>query len=690
MASAAANKENALNVTAAHEVAVRHTPVKVFPSFLSPTSNASSMTTISAHSPLSAASSASTSSAVLRPSPRQPLAVVSGPVANAGSPAVLSPPAEEQRKAKVAHRFLKPTSFHNKAKRISPPSSAPPVLRPTRSSATASRPSPATQPRSAGAVRSQPRPSARPSSNSPRLRSQLIALQSALSEEKERSAALRAEVQGLRAQLAEAQRRDRGEDVDDALGKYWHPAAPWDFYSAVNSEPSSASDRDSDGEEDPQEEGGDDGDSAEDAAASDEAESAEEEEEDEDEDEEDDHDSGEDGEDDEDASDLPTSASDATPAKRSGRRFNGRSPASAEDDDLSRQMAATAITDSVAAAPRAGRQSIELTSFAAADVDAGNRGDAESDGDDGNSHRSQSTASAAVSECSVLSSPGFHDAFPYERNLYLLSRHYHFQHRLYSCPDAVTFKAVHIASSAAVVIKVSEGFSASRSHPKEVRLLTRAQGHPNVMRLRGWYGLEATGCYAFVTDFVDNVGVERVWGSEDTRRRYMEGLLSGLAHLHARGILYRDVKPSNVLWDERRQSATIIDFDVATLFDPQRLHRSVVGTTGFMAPEMTRLDDIDHAADADGYDRQVDVYSAGVVLGQLLFKVHEDEVADVERADTKGPAMVQRVLDWAAQHGGRIGAEYHLLLRMLTAEPRLRITVQEALQHPYFARSAQR
>jgi serine/threonine protein kinase len=44
---------------------------------------------------------------------------------------------------------------------------------------------------------------------------------------------------------------------------------------------------------------------------------------------------------------------------------------------------------------------------------------------------------------------------------------------------------------------------------------------------------------------------------------------------------YRDVKPSNVMWNETTRRATLIDFDVATFFDPEHLHRRAVGTDGY-------------------------------------------------------------------------------------------------------------
>ena len=501
--------------------------------------------------------------------------------------------------------------------------------------------------------------------------------------------ALTAEVGRLRAELAEERMRGGAEETDEVMGRYWHPVAHWDVYAAVNSEASSASEADdSDGEEEEEEQ--EDGEAQAEAEVSAAASYS-------------DHGEAEDDEDD--SGDEPDEDSDSrvdsasTCSALSPMRWKRHSTSTA-DDELAHRMALATLSPTAPmvvvseVSIRQAGSSIEdahHTRREAAEDDEAN-GD-EADADD-SSHRSASASSAlsaATSSCSLSSSPNFHDVFPYERNLYLLSRRYHFLHRLYTCPDAVTFKALHIHSGAPVVIKISEGFSPSRSHPKEVRLLTRAQGHPNVMTLRGWYGLEPTKCYAFITDWVPNVGIEQVWDDVDDRRQYLHDLLLGLSHLHARGILYRDVKPSNVLWDEAQRRAVIIDFDVATYFDRRHLHRSVVGTTGFMAPEMTRLDEVSQdggVGGVDGYGQEVDVYSCGVLFGQLLFRIHEDEVADAARPETKGPAMVERVLSWAHAHGGRIGAEYHLLLRMLTADPPLRISVHDALQHPYFTQKS--
>ena len=533
---------------------------------------------------------------------------------------------------------------------------------------------------------SPPTSSITPSSTST-LQKQIDQLQAQLAAEQTKARTLASELRTTKVELIDARRRSVWMTVEDeeAVERYWHDVAGVDFYDAVNSDRSSGSEADEDGEED-DEKDDEHEDEDDDEEASD----------DEDEDE-------EDAEDDDAESHVTESDLGADSASEDDQPLAlpviARSPqkrdSTSDLDSVTQQLATLSCQPHKASTPDKPRLSLSSihntshTSHAQSQQDDEDSNDDDDDDDaeaEAEASDADTDAHSAASTSSIvsLSTPGFTDAFPYERNLYLLARHYHIHTRLYSCPDAITFKAYSPTHHTAVVLKLSEGYSRRRAHPKEVRVLTSAQGHPNIMRLRGWWGVVDTGCYCFVTDWVDNCGVDRLWDSERDRREYMRGLLQGLAHLHSRNILYRDVKPSNVLWNAETRHVTIIDFDVATYYNPAAGHRSIVGTSGYMAPEMLAIE-----RDGSGtYGQQVDVYSAGVVLGQLVYRIYEDEVADESRCETKGAAMVERVLKFAEENGGRIGAEHHLMLRMLTDDPAVRITVQDALQHPYFTQSS--
>jgi tetratricopeptide (TPR) repeat protein len=113
-----------------------------------------------------------------------------------------------------------------------------------------------------------------------------------------------------------------------------------------------------------------------------------------------------------------------------------------------------------------------------------------------------------------------------------------------------------------------------------------------------------------------NLSTERLGLGKDSHRRVAElGVQAALAleHAHERGIVHRDIKPGNLLLDERG-SVWVTDFGLAQLQHGEgnlTLTGDLLGTLRYMSPEqaLARRVPIDH---------RTDVYSLGATLYELL------------------------------------------------------------------------
>jgi len=115
---------------------------------------------------------------------------------------------------------------------------------------------------------------------------------------------------------------------------------------------------------------------------------------------------------------------------------------------------------------------------------------------------------------------------------------------------------------------------------------------------------------------------------------------SGLAAAHAKGIVHRDIKPGNVLWDVESGRYKLTDFGLAKALDDVSLTRSgtLVGTPEFLSPEQ---------AEGAAVDARSDLFSLGAMLyaaflGESPF--HADSTIGVlHRVRTYSPPDLRQV-----------------------------------------------
>lgn len=146
---------------------------------------------------------------------------------------------------------------------------------------------------------------------------------------------------------------------------------------------------------------------------------------------------------------------------------------------------------------------------------------------------------------------------------------------------------------------------------------------------------------------------------------YSGSLVLALENLYDRNVIYRDLKPENVMLDTQGY-LKLIDFGIAKKF-PEGSTRTftMIGTPHYMAPEVL----LGH-----GYSTEVDLWSLGVILfefvcGYLPFATTSEDEADVVKA------VLQQNLTFPSQARSRpnFAAEKEVIQGLLCRDPKKRL-----------------
>jgi len=194
------------------------------------------------------------------------------------------------------------------------------------------------------------------------------------------------------------------------------------------------------------------------------------------------------------------------------------------------------------------------------------------------------------------------------------------------------FRAVDAHLARAVALKVlAPGLvddEASRERILRESQLAASIDHPNVIPV--YAAGEADGHVYIAMRLVEGSDLRSVLrrdGRLEPARAIalVAQVASALDAAHARGLVHRDVKPSNVLIDsqQEREHCYLADFGITTTasdLQPVDVSQRLLGTLAYVAPEQVRGDPVDARAD---------VYS----LGCLLFECLTGEVPFVRDSD---------------------------------------------------------
>ena len=160
-------------------------------------------------------------------------------------------------------------------------------------------------------------------------------------------------------------------------------------------------------------------------------------------------------------------------------------------------------------------------------------------------------------------------------------------------------------------------------------------------------------------------------------------VLVALNSMSQAGIAHRDIKPANILMANRDESkcgtsVKLGDFGMSILVGVDGLIRGRCGSPGYVAPEILK------ARAGEGYQNQVDIFSAGVTL-YLMLCGYEPFYGETEKELIKANKMAN--VDFPDSEWSKISPEAKdLVAQMLKKDPKERITAENAVVHPWIAR----
>lgn len=223
---------------------------------------------------------------------------------------------------------------------------------------------------------------------------------------------------------------------------------------------------------------------------------------------------------------------------------------------------------------------------------------------------------------------------------------------------------------------------------RELEIL-RKLNHPNIVRLKSFY--EDVENYYLVMelvpggDLMDFVAANGAIG-EDATQVITKQILDGIAYVHRMGISHRDLKPDNILiMQDDPILVKITDFGLAKISDNATFMKTFCGTLAYVAPEViTGKYDLQQSQDSPvNYSNLVDIWS----LGCLVYVLLTSHLPFNGRTQTQ---MFQKIKSGefheSPLNSYKVSEEGRDFLKCcLQVDPRLRLTAEEALKHPWLS-----
>ena len=161
--------------------------------------------------------------------------------------------------------------------------------------------------------------------------------------------------------------------------------------------------------------------------------------------------------------------------------------------------------------------------------------------------------------------------------------------------------------------------------------------------------------------------------SEKIARFYGAQILLGLEYLHSINIMYRDMKPENILLDAKG-NASLADYGISKILREGEKTKSFVGTPDYVAPEIILQ---------KGHNKTVDIWCLGIILYEMIYGIppfyNKQQNVMLNNIIKKNPSFPKMI---------EISTELEdLITKCLIKQPQKRIganNISLIKEHPWF------
>ncbi|XP_018634546.1 calcium-dependent protein kinase 29-like [Nicotiana tomentosiformis] len=217
---------------------------------------------------------------------------------------------------------------------------------------------------------------------------------------------------------------------------------------------------------------------------------------------------------------------------------------------------------------------------------------------------------------------------------------------------------------------------------REIMIMQYLSGQPNIVEFKGAYedksNLHLVMELCSGGELFDRITAKGNY-SEKEAANIGRQIVNVVHVCNFMGVMHRDLKPENFLMVSKADDSPLkaTDFGLSVFIEEGKVFKDIVGSAYYVAPEVLRYN----------YGTEIDIWSAGVILYILLsgfppFSAETEEGIFEE--------ILKGHVDLESPPWPFISASAKdLVKKMLTVDPKRRITAHQALEHPWLKKDGE-